>query len=94
MLVPSSSERRCCRSNERVWNKTAMPGMQAISGKAPKTTLRVWGTAHPESYSPCPSVPGVLRSPRLKVGFPGQDLVDRLLRLPGIVKPQREPWSQ
>lgn len=24
MLVPSSSERRCCRSNERVWNKTAI----------------------------------------------------------------------
>lgn len=78
MLVPSSSERRCCRSNERVWNKTAMHRMEATSGKAPKTTLRVWGTTHPKSYSPCPGVPGVLRSPRLEVGFLGPGLVDRL----------------
>lgn len=79
MLVPSSSERRCCRSNERVWNKTVIPGTQPTSRKAPKTTLRVWGIAHPESYSPYPSVLGVLRSPRLEVRFPGPGLVDRPL---------------
>lgn len=34
---------------EGLEQETVMPGMQATSKKAPKTTLRVWGTAHSES---------------------------------------------
>lgn len=66
MLVPSSSERRCCRSNQRVWNKTQRclglreapktatwaPGMQATSRETAKMAPRAEGTRQPQHYSP------------------------------------------
>lgn len=80
MLVPSSSERRCCRSNERVWNKAVMPGNEGHLREDPPRPHSGYGVPlHPESYSPCLSVPGFLKSPRLEVGFPGPGLLDRLL---------------
>lgn len=35
------------------------------------------GTWDPQGYSPCPSVPGILRSPRLEAWLPQPGLVDK-----------------
>lgn len=44
------------------------------SRESPKAPSRAWGTWDPQGYSPCPSVPGILRSPRLQVWLPRPSL--------------------
>lgn len=53
---------------------TVGPVTQATSRESPKAPPRARGTWDPQGCSPCPSVPGILRSPRLQVWLPRPSL--------------------